>query len=337
MKKTKILLSLLILCFSFLFIGSNKLVLAKEKPSLEEVYEAYKKVLTDYEFGSIPETFGLKDISNDGIPELLANNALQIYTYDKDEGIRWLWDSWVICEMYYSEKTNRILYYYTYQGDEDWVVFNVIPDTAEWDWYDRFGIFNGQYYHESFDNVITKKEYDSLVKKIDELLPDKELLTTPYENTPENREKYLSAVKLNKEKLTVYAGGDKSRLSVTGSNNSVKWSSSDDSIAKVTKNGYVYGLKPGKCTIKAVVDGKTFECTVTVKEIGLNQTSLTLNAKETYQLKVNGIKEGIKWNSSNKSVVKVDNNGKVTAVKKGTATIKATVNNVTYSCKVKVK
>lgn len=107
--------------------------------------------------------------------------------------------------------------------------------------------------------------------------------------------------------------------------------------AEQLKDGNVYGLKPGKCVIKAEVDGKTLECTVTVKEIGLNKTSLTLKAKEAYQLKINGVNNGIEWSSSNKSIAKVPADGKVTAVKKGTDTIKATVNGKTYSCIVTVK
>lgn len=340
MKRVKIILSILVLCYAFLFSG-DKFAYSKEKISLDDVYQAYRNALEDTY--NRAKTFGLKDINKDGIPELLINNAYQICTYNKDKGIIWLWDSWVICEMYYSEKSGRILYHYSYQDDYDWTVFDI--DSVELIWVDSFGLFQGKYYH-GYEEVspneltykeVTKEEVDSALEKIIEMMDDKELLTTPYENTQENRDRYLPVIKLDKEKLTVYAGGDKGKLSVTGTDSSVKWSSSDSSIAKVTKNGYVYGLRPGKCKIKAVVEGQTLECTVTVKEISLNKTSLTLNVKETYQLKVNGIKDGIKWSSSDKSVVKVSDKGKITALKKGTATVKATVNNVTYTCKVKVK
>ena len=49
-------------------------------------------------------------------------------------------------------------------------------------------------------------------------------------------------------------------------------------------------------------------------------------------------KRKLKWTSSNKKVATVNKNGKVTAKKKGTATITVkTANGKKYSCKVTVK
>lgn len=45
----------------------------------------------------------------------------------------------------------------------------------------------------------------------------------------------------------------------------------------------------------------------------------------------------VKWESSDATVAKVDQNGKVTALKDGTATIKATVGKFTAECAVTVK
>lgn len=330
MKRVKFFLFLVmfIAFFSFAEKGS---VYAKEKVSLEDVYKVYKNILLDSSY----KTFGLKDLNNDGIPELLINNAYEIYTY-KDNNYIWLWDSWVVCKMYHLPKTNQIYYHYQYKYEdnesESWSIYEIDMDKGELVTIKDYDNFNGKYYANSI--LSTKEEVEAAVKDI---APDKVLLTTPYANTPENREKYLSAVKLSKEKLTIYAGGVKSQLKVMETDGTVKWSSSDSSIAKVSKDGYVNGIKPGKCVIKAEIDGKTLECIVTVKEIGLNKTSLTLKVNETYQLKVNGVKDGIKWSSSNKSIVRVSSSGKIRALKTGTATIKATVNGITYNCKVNVK
>lgn len=46
----------------------------------------------------------------------------------------------------------------------------------------------------------------------------------------------------------------------------MKWSSNKKKVAKVNKNGKITGVKAGKATITAKVDGKTLKCKVTVKK-----------------------------------------------------------------------
>lgn len=76
--------------------------------------------------------------------------------------------------------------------------------------------------------------------------------------------------------------------------------------------------------------------------VSLNKTSIKLysNGKNSETLKVtvspSGSATSIKWSTTNKKVAKVDSKGKVTAVGEGTATIKATINSKTVSCKVNV-
>lgn len=72
--------------------------------------------------------------------------------------------------------------------------------------------------------------------------------------------------------------------------------------------------------------------------VKINKSKLTLEAGKTAALKISGTKQKVKWKSSNKSVATVGlNSGKVTAKKKGAATITATVNKKKYTCKVTVK
>lgn len=73
------------------------------------------------------------------------------------------------------------------------------------------------------------------------------------------------------------------------------------------------------------------------KKIALNKTSVTLRKGKTYQLKLKNATKKVTWKSSNKKVAVVGKKGKVTAKKKGTATIKAICEKKTYRCKVKVK
>jgi uncharacterized protein YjdB len=83
---------------------------------------------------------------------------------------------------------------------------------------------------------------------------------------------------------------------------------------------------------------------VPVSKVKLNKTSLKLKKGKAYQLKAtlspanvySGYKK-VTWKSSNKNVVKVSGKGKITALKKGTATITVkTHNGKTAKCKVRV-
>lgn len=69
----------------------------------------------------------------------------------------------------------------------------------------------------------------------------------------------------------------------------------------------------------------------------LSKKSATMYTGKTLQLKISGTSKKATWKSSKKSVARVNKNGKVTAVKKGTAVIRAKVGKKTYQCKVTVK
>ena len=71
--------------------------------------------------------------------------------------------------------------------------------------------------------------------------------------------------------------------------------------------------------------------------VKINKTKASLVKGKTLQLKISGTSKKIKWSSSKKSVATVSSKGKVTAKKKGTATITAKVGSKKYTCKVTVK
>ncbi|MCD8074506.1 MAG: Ig-like domain-containing protein [Lachnospiraceae bacterium] len=70
--------------------------------------------------------------------------------------------------------------------------------------------------------------------------------------------------------------------------------------------------------------------------VEISETSATLIKGQTLKLKITGTSDTVTWKSSKKSVAKVSASGKVTAKKKGTATITATVNGTKYKCKITV-
>ena len=71
--------------------------------------------------------------------------------------------------------------------------------------------------------------------------------------------------------------------------------------------------------------------------IKISKKKKTLNVGKKYTLKITGTSKKVKWTSSNKKVATVNSKGKVTAKKKGTATITAKVGGKKYKCKITVK
>ena len=109
---------------------------------------------------------------------------------------------------------------------------------------------------------------------------------------------------------------------------SVSWSSSRTEVATVNQEGKVTAVALGETVITASAGEKSAECLVKVEEevaitgISLNETSLTLKEGETFQLKATILPETatpktIEWISSIPAVATVDENGLVTAVRKG--------------------
>ncbi|MCD8356206.1 MAG: Ig-like domain-containing protein [Clostridia bacterium] len=120
----------------------------------------------------------------------------------------------------------------------------------------------------------------------------------------------------------------------------IKWKSSDTSIAYY-KDGKIYASAPGTATITAATaDGKTASCTVKVTgSLSINPETMTLKAGATRTIQATVTPKGIAvtWSSSNAAVAKVDQTGKVTAVKKGTAVITAKAGSLSVTCKVTVQ
>lgn len=131
------------------------------------------------------------------------------------------------------------------------------------------------------------------------------------------------------------------KLSATTSNNSaVTWKSNKKSVATVDEYGTVTGMKPGEAIITVTANGTSETCKITIKSptVKLNKTKVTLYRGQTAALSAT-VSSNVtpKWKTNNKSVAVVDENGVITAVKNGTATITATVDGVSKTCEVTVQ
>ncbi|MBE5943137.1 MAG: hypothetical protein E7264_11460 [Lachnospiraceae bacterium] len=121
----------------------------------------------------------------------------------------------------------------------------------------------------------------------------------------------------------------------------VTWTSSKPAVATV-ENGVVTGVSEGTAIIivKTKDGAKTASCTVTVKDLSvtgvtLDVTELALDSKTSYQLTENilpaeATNKNVTWTSDNEKVATVEN-GKVSALRAGTATITVTTEDGGFS------
>ena len=166
----------------------------------------------------------------------------------------------------------------------------------------------------------------------------------------------VTGVSLDKTSLNLNPGKE-GTLTATitpsnATNQNVTWESSDTKVATVD-NGLVTAVAEGTATITVTTadGGKTATCEVTVTQpaktpvtsVTLDKTSLTLDVGGSDTLAVtvkpdNATNKAVTWSTSNKNVATV-NNGVVTAVGAGTATITAAASDgsgKTATCEVTV-
>ena len=122
---------------------------------------------------------------------------------------------------------------------------------------------------------------------------------------------------------------------------SVTWNSSDESVAIVDVNGQVTAVSEGSATITVRTNDGGFEATSTitveratipVTSVTLTPTSLTLTEGETANLTAtvspsDADNPTVMWRSNDENVATVDDNGMVTAIAEGTATITVRTND----------
>ena len=126
---------------------------------------------------------------------------------------------------------------------------------------------------------------------------------------------------------------------------SVTWKSLDESIATVTSEGKVKGIKYGTATITCTSNATVLSttCKVTVGLVKLDKSNATIEKGTTLTLKPTVYPSSLEdksvtWTSSAKSIATVSSSGKVKGIKAGTATITCTsvATGLSATCKVTV-
>lgn len=162
-------------------------------------------------------------------------------------------------------------------------------------------------------------------------------------------------VALDQSKLTLKPGGTAVLVATmnegltTQYDDSLAWSSSDESVVTVDDNGSITALKPGTAEVRATaVDGKVeAKCSVTVSpvtasKITLSTKSVKLAAGQSKTVKAtvapaDTTDKTVKWTTSSRKVAKVSSKGTIKAVAPGKATVTAkTVNGKAARVTVRV-
>lgn len=156
-----------------------------------------------------------------------------------------------------------------------------------------------------------------------------------------SKEEYVPVEKIevNNKNLNL-SYGDSTNITTqvyppTASDKKVIWTSSNPDIVKVTEDGKVSTVsnKSGEVKITASTEDGEVKTEVVVKvdkkeenkiinvtgiKLNKNKLELTNNKSETITVTIspsNATNKNVEWSSSNESLVKVDQNGKITAVK----------------------
>ena len=155
-----------------------------------------------------------------------------------------------------------------------------------------------------------------------------------------NVEQGPESVTASSEYVTVNVGATQ-KLTATVlpsnvNNKNVTWTSSDDRVATVAKNGSVKGISVGTCTLTCSCDADpgvytTVEVTVQqpVQKITFNPSTVSVEVNTSAYLTwdvmpMNATNPAVTFKSSNEKIAVVDQNGCVTGIKKGTCKITAT-------------
>lgn len=162
----------------------------------------------------------------------------------------------------------------------------------------------------------------------------------------------ITEIKLSDTNLNMYVGNNQKITATVLPEEALlkdlSWSSNNAAVATVDQAGDVTAVGTGTATITAVsLNGTVSTCKIVVTQpvtnISLNKSVLSLvtGGIETLTASIapeNTSNKNVTWSSSDESVAKVNQTGKVTAIKAGTAVITVTTEDAkkTATCNVTV-
>lgn len=115
----------------------------------------------------------------------------------------------------------------------------------------------------------------------------------------------------------------------------VEWASSDPEVATVA-GGTVTAGQVGRAVISARCGGVEAQCEVTVIDLRLSASSVTLGIGEETQVTADAGEFAVSWDSADPEVATVAEDGTVTGVAPGKTVVTATSEDVSVTCQVTV-
>lgn len=159
----------------------------------------------------------------------------------------------------------------------------------------------------------------------------------------------VTSIALDREETEMAVGTETTLVATVlpddASDPTVQWTSSDITIASVDDHGKVIARVAGTAEIQAKAGDCSAVCVVTVivpvEQIVLTPTEIKCKQGAVVSLQAtvlpeNATNKTITWSSSQTEVAEVDENGQVTAIGEGSATITARIGEISAICQVVV-
>ncbi|MDR0325891.1 MAG: Ig-like domain-containing protein [Oscillospiraceae bacterium] len=153
---------------------------------------------------------------------------------------------------------------------------------------------------------------------------------------------YPSSVKVTRPSGTIYAGRNIKLTSTVSPSNandkSIKWSSSNESVARVYSDGTLTPISAGTTTITATTsNGRTDKFNITVSLVDAesisfvnppNEIEIGQTGKLIYSIAPKDTtNKTVRWESSDSGIIAVDDSGNIEVLSLGSATISVTTAN----------
>lgn len=147
--------------------------------------------------------------------------------------------------------------------------------------------------------------------------------------------------------------GSTVKLTASGGESIVSFSSSNEAVATVSADGTVKAVGEGSAVVTAKAGDLTASCSVAVK--GTEQTKepedlsiysvygknvvtdVTIELGSPAPMKVQGTESAVTWSIADTSIATVDSSGMVTGVAVGDTTLTATVDEQTLTCTIRIR